>query len=122
MGLLDGQIADLVYAGFKGKLLSGTLSKDAPGGTLDSLGDPTTETTTGYACQGFVDGYSDMYRAQAGIPQEDSKVSIFAKSLPAGVRPGKDDRVTIGGDIWQIRNVKTDPATALWECQAYVIG
>ena len=123
-GLLDGAIASAVYAGFKGRLLTGTL-RQSSAATLDDLGDPATPTDTDYPVQGFVDGYSAVFRAQAGIPIEDVRVSIFGKSMPTGVRPGRDDRVRMrqaGVDTWyQLRTAEVDPAGALWECQAYAI-
>lgn len=123
-GLLDG-LAKAVFSGFKGKLLTGTLRRDTPSATLDENGDPDSYDPTTWAVQGFTDGYSDSFRMKAGIPIEDVKVCIFGASLPAGIRPKKDDRVSLtfkGVTTWyQLRGrVDTDPAQALWECQAYV--
>jgi hypothetical protein len=127
MGLLTGDIANAVYLGFKGRLLSGTLTRLTPSTTKNDLGDPVSETPTSYTCEGFVDGYSAYIRATAGIPKTDSKVCIFAKSLPAGVRPQQDDIVVFTTrpsgmqSTWQLRpGMTVDPAGALWECQAYV--
>ena len=120
MGLLDGAIAKAIFDGFKGKLLKGTLRRRtavvAVG--LDERGDAISTTTTDYACEGFVDEYSEFFRATAGVPDNESKVAIFAKSLPSGVRPLKDDLVLFGGQWWQLKTVNVDPATALWECRA----
>jgi hypothetical protein len=120
-GLLEGQIADAIYAGFKGKLLVGTLWRSVPAisGGLDARGDPEIIDPVSWRCQGFVDGYDAAYRARAGIPETDSKVCIFAQSIP-GVRPAKDDKVLFRGEWWQLRSVATDPATALWVCQAFI--
>lgn len=123
-GLLD-QIAKEVYAGFKGKLLKGTLRRVAvaSSGGLNGLGDPADTETTEWPCQGFVDSYSDRFRLEAGIPDTDSKVCIFARSLPAGVRPEKDDIVEIpAGTSYQLGSpIMTDPATALWECRGTLV-
>lgn len=131
MGLLDGQLAKAIYAGFKGRLLRGRLLRVEPTGdsgeegVLDALGDPIAEDPTFYGLEGFTDRYSDFIRANAGIPDSDVKVCIFAASLPAGVRPSKDDKVAFtraGVESWyQLRADATDPAEALWECQAYEI-
>jgi hypothetical protein len=124
MGLLDGFIAKEIYKGFKSKLLKGTMRRAAPDPALglDKLGDPEDTTDTEWACQGFVDGYSETFRALAGIPDTDSKVGIFAQSLPSGVRPQKDDTVEMpAGTTYQLRNVSVDPATALWECRAFKV-
>jgi len=119
-GLLDGQLASAIYAGFKNKLLVGTLRRravdEAEG--LDALGDPQHFTETDYTCQGFVDNYSEFFRMSLGIPDTELKVCIFAKSLPAGVRPLKDDLVRFQSIWYQLKTVATDPATALWECRA----
>lgn len=103
-------------------------SSVAVSGGLDAWGDPITTTAATYACEGFTEAYSDFYRTQAGIPVEDIQINIFAASLTtAGIRPDKDDQVLITGvmvdaETWyQLRAVKTDPATALWVCQAFEI-
>jgi hypothetical protein len=119
-GLLQGQLASQIYAGFQGKLLKGTLRRPAPSGGLDSFGDPNAVQILTWPCQGFVEGYNDFFRLRALIPETDSKVNIFAKSLPAGVAPLKDDQVLFNGQWWQLRRAQTDPATALWVCQAFV--
>jgi hypothetical protein len=123
-GLLEGQLASAIYAGFKGKLSKATLwrSVGAESGGLDALGDELAIVPTIWPGQGFTDNYSDAFKARAGIPETDLKVCLFAKSLPAGVRPLKDDKVNIptGSAAWyQLRKADTDPATALWTCQAY---
>lgn len=121
--LLTGALAKAVYAGFKGRLLKGQIRQKtyAMSGGLDQYGDPlAADDVTLTACQGFVENYSDHYRANAGIPAEDVKVNIFAQSIP-GITPRKDDHATFGGIWYCFRNVETDPATALWSCQAYVV-
>lgn len=123
-GLLD-QLATELYAGFKNKLRKGTLRRVglASSGGLDGLGDPADTETTEWPCQGFVDSYSDKFRPNDGVPSVDAKVSIFAKSLPAGVRPEKDDIVEMPtGIAYQLGDdIKTDPATALWECKGTLV-
>lgn len=124
-GLLDGFIANAVYAGFKGRLLVGALRRSVAS-SVNDLGDPSAPTETDYACQGFVDAYSDHYRATAGIPLTDVKVCIFGASLASGIAPTKDDRAKFTRDgvvTWyQIRGpINLDPAGALYECQAFVI-
>lgn len=126
-GLLEGQIADLIYKGFKGKLLKGVLRRETASGSagLDDLGDPLATVIETWACQGFTDLYSAFYRSQAGIPDTDLKANIFAKSLTGGVVPTKDDQVkfTVSSVAtwYQVRKVDVDPATALFVCQAFVI-
>lgn len=125
---LDGPLAAALYAGFKGKMRAATLRKTVipTSGGLDGRGDPLTTTGVRYGCEGFTEDYSELYKTQAGIPATDLKVCIFAASLQAGIAPAKQDQVMItgplpGGSNWyQIRDVRTDPATALWTCQAFL--
>lgn len=122
MSLLEYDLAKSIYKGFKGKLLTGIIrqSVSASSGALDSYGDPIDPVPTDTAVQGFVDHYSAFYRAQAGIPDTDLRVNIFAQSAP-DITPGKDDRVRFGTRWYQLRAARTDPATALWDCQAFEI-
>lgn len=127
MGLLDGDIADAIYRGFKGKLLRGLIRQSAVpiSGGLDEHGDPIETADTDTPIEGFTDLYSTTFRALAGIPTGDLKVCFFAKSAPL-ISPSKDDRVMFmraGVPSWyQLRGpIETDPATALWTCQAYQI-
>jgi hypothetical protein len=124
MSLLDDQIAVKVFAAFKGKLHKGILLKAgmAESGGLDELGDPVDVSAAQYPCEGFDSRYSEFYRTQAGIPDGDVKISIFAKSLSQGIEPEKDDRALIGARWYQIRKVARDPATALWTCQSFPIA
>lgn len=126
-GLLDGQIADAIFKGFKGKLLKGTLKRVAPdeGAGLDQLGDPQGITETTWNCEGFVDNSSRGRKTQDGVPDHTVKICIFAKSLPAGVRPELDDLVQFprtSGPWYQLQTpAETDPATALWEARASLV-
>lgn len=118
-GILEGTLAKAIFNGFKGRLLKGTLRRETLGTTLNSHGDPTGATVTTYSIEGFTSGYSDFYRAQAGIPETDVKVNIFAQSS-SGLVPTKDDYVQFQSVWYQLRSVKVDPATALYTCQAFV--
>lgn len=129
MGLLDGDLARSIFAGFTGKLLTGALRKVAvaESGALDQRGDPLDSAPALHACEGFTDLYSETFRAAAGIPKGDLKVCIFAESLPAGVIPEIDDKARmdhggrLGAKWYQIRARDIDPAGALWECQSFEI-
>lgn len=121
VGLLEGQLAKAIYNGFKGKLLKGTLYRTPVALSVDDKGDPIPTTPTAYPIQGFDDMFSAFYRASFGIPDTDVKINIFAQSMP-GVTPQKDDVVHFPARGWfQLRIIRTDPAQALWECQAYKI-
>lgn len=126
MGILDGSLADSIFAGFKGQLLSGIIrQRTVPmSGSLDELGDPQDLAPTDTAIEGFTEDYSDTFRARAGIPAGDIKVNIFAKSAPA-ITPSKDDLVRFtqaGVARWyQLRAKSIDPAGAMWVCRAFPI-
>ncbi len=122
VGLLDGQLASQIYAGFRNKLQKATLwrSVAAVSAGLDARGDPIATDPVTWGCQGFHDNISDFFKMRAGIPEDDSLVCLFSKSLPAGVVPQKDDKVNLAGSWWQLRRVSTDPAAALYSCQAFI--
>lgn len=124
MALLTGDLQGQIFAAFKGKLLKGLIRQIVIGvsGGLDARGDPIDVAPVYTRIEGFVEDYSDYFKATAGVPQTDVKVNIFGGSCP-GVTPGKDDIVMlkgIAGQKWyQLRGpISTDPATALWVCQA----
>lgn len=120
MALLTGDIAKAIFNGFKGLLLTGELRRVTPSSAVDEYGDPLAPTISYTAIEGFTSRYSAYYKAQAGIPDTDLKVSIFAQSAPA-LTPNKDDKVTFQNRWYQIRAVDVDPATALWVCQSFEI-
>ena len=111
-------IATEIYKGFKGKLRTVTLRRESAT-SVDSLGDPVSPTATTYTCDGFRATYSAFYKNQSQIPDGDIKISITAGSLAA--IPQRQDQVKIEGDWYQVREVMTDPATALWDLQCFPI-
>lgn len=124
-GLLTGKIADAIFKGFKGKLLKGELRQETPVGSLDPHGDASDTSIAYFAMEGFTDEFSEFYKKQAGIPESDIKVNIFAKSLASGVSPTKDDKVnfnTGSGIKWyQLRAVGIDPAEAMFTAPGFEI-
>jgi hypothetical protein len=121
--LLEGKIAKAVHKGLKGKLLRGTLRKNvsAVSTGLDDLGDPVDTAPESYRCEGFVDNYDAAYSARAGIPSTDVQINIIAGSLKKGIIPETDDKVLMKGQWHQLREAKTDPATAMWVCRGFEI-
>lgn len=120
VSLLDGQIAKAIYAGFKGKLLIGTLSRGIPGNVLDPHGDPTTITPASFPCQGFVEAFSVFFKAQAGIPDNVVSVTIFAQSITTV--PTIDDVVIFRGTRYQLRRlIDIDPAVATYRFAGFQI-
>lgn len=124
MGLLDGDLARTVYAAFRGKLKSGVLRIVAGTADLDNYGDDPGGEPVDHPIEGFVENYDAAYAARAGITQTDVMVNIFAQSIP-GIEPPIDAKVGIGApgarEWYQLREAKTDPATALWVCRAFAV-
>lgn len=116
---LESQIAQAVAAGFKGKLLTGTIRRETVQ-SLDDNGDPVV-TNTDYSFEGIRDSFSAYFAATAGIPLTDARILIIA-GLTAVV-PSKDDKIKIGGGWYQVRRVvEVDPATATYTLAAFAIG
>lgn len=119
--MLDGLIRSQIAAGFKGRLLKGSLIRTTPGGGVDEYGDPIKPVTTLHPCEGFVETFSAFYRQQAGIPDTDVKILLIAGLIDTV--PQKDDRVTFRGKTYQIRRVlDIDPAEASYQLQGYELG
>lgn len=129
VGLLDGDLQRAIYEGFKGRLLTGTVRRySAPqSGALDDRGRPIDGSEyEEWAVEGFRDEYSRYTMEQAGIPATDYKVCILAGSAPSW-SPKLGDLVLLSpatGAYWsRLRGgkggIRTDPATALWELQAF---
>lgn len=117
MGLLDGQIRKAIADGFRGKLLTGTLRKVTSTGRAAN-GDPTTSTAD-YAVQGFIETYSVFTIIAAGIPENDTKITLIAGLC--GAEPSIGDRLYLSGKWFQVRKVDKDPAGATFECQSFQV-
>lgn len=79
---------------------------------------PGTTTTTAQDCRCFVDEYSALLRAQAGIPDEDMKVMVLQRN-DAGewVDVQVGDTIRARGKDWRAQTVAQDPASATWTIQ-----
>lgn len=116
--ILD-KIPSQIYAGFKGKLRTGVLYRNVRTG-VNEYNDPIYSETE-YAIQGFEDNFSDVRRALAGIPATDVQINIFAASTT--ITPQKDDEVRFtGSKRYKLRDVQTDPASALWTSAAFEVA
>ena len=69
-----------------------------------------------YSCKAMVEAYSDHLRAVSDIPGTDVRLMIVGTSI--AVDPLKGDTVTLNGKAWALIQVDTDPARAMWTCQA----
>jgi hypothetical protein len=73
-----------------------------------------------YDIQGFEDNFSDVRRALAGIAVSDVQINIFAAST--SIIPQKDDEVRFSGARYKLRDVQTDPASALYTSSAFKVA
>lgn len=118
MSVLEDEIAELVADGLAAADVpyDMTVTRTVPG-VVDPE-EPWVEvppTTEEYACQGFIDSYSNYWIAQGVVEAGDRKISIVAKTL--STVPVQGDTITARGETYTIvGDVKTDPAIALWEC------
>lgn len=127
MGLLDGDLANEIYEGFKGELLTGIFRQAVPtvSGGLDRYGDDAApDVPVDTDCEGWTEFYSAAFAARSGIPDTDVQVNIFSASMP-GITPTPDDIVRLdraGVSTWyQVRKKATDPAQAVWQLQSFEI-
>jgi hypothetical protein len=115
---LSGSLRKQLAQGFRGQLLTGTLTRETATG-VDQYGDPVT-TPQAYRVQGFHDAYDEAYRIRAGIPETDSKIVLVLGN--GQIDPQKDDEITLTGyGPFKVRRVKVDPAKATAECQVFEI-
>lgn len=112
--LLTGGIASIVGSALNDLFLSATLIRDVPG-TITDVADPPEPTQTTFTCKAIVENYSQRYRVEGLIQENERKVIILATSLAVTPKPG--DRITIRGITFLIGEVVTDPALATWECR-----
>lgn len=129
MGLLDGEIAELVADALGGVIfLDATLTRDVTPDTspdYESFDPPAPEPIT-YTCKAIRTNYSTGYMAQGFVNAGDVKITILQQTL--GVTPQPGDRIAITGmgGPWSIvpanssgaEAVKADPANATWTCRA----
>lgn len=113
MGILDGDsLSSVIGAAFKGLYATGKLhivTKDGSGQVV------LPETFTDYDCSLQQDRYSAFVRANAGIPDKDSRFLILQSGMT--VTPTVDDELTFAGKRWRVRTVDQDPARSYWDCR-----
>jgi len=93
-----------------------TLIKVAPGSrTPGSLAGGTNPTTTNYACKGFVSSFESGRIDGTIVKAQDRLISIFAVSLPPGIQPQPNDKITIEGLTYRVvADVSRDPASTMF--------
>lgn len=113
------QLRAKIAAGFKGKLLVGTLTREVVSG-VNEYGDPIATSRQNYTVNGLVDNWSQAYKKTAGIPEDDCKIILI--SGLCDTEPKKDDLITFPNfPTFQVRKVVGDPALAHTECQSFKI-
>ena len=112
--ILDGALAKTVGKALGGVFYVATLTRLTPG--VGPAWDPGAPTETAHACKGLVDTYSAYERQNTLIQAGDVKVLLLATSL--AITPTAGDKVTIRGVAYNIIDVSTDPAKAVWVLQA----
>ena len=110
-------LAATIYAAMKDIFLDATLARDAlTTGSPDVSFDPSAVTTTSYSCKAIRDTFSKYEMASNLVKVGDVKILILEGSL--SVTPQSQDRITISSETFTIKQVDTDPATAVWVCTA----
>lgn len=112
---LSGSLATTINRAMSSLFLDATYTEDTPSvgsPDVDSF-DPPPPISTTYTCKAIVESYSERFRLDGLVEQNDRKVLILAKSL--AVVPKAGGRVTISGITFTAIEVTTDPATAVWE-------
>jgi hypothetical protein len=110
--LLD-DLADDVTAALSGELRAGTYWRSEEIG-IDPFGNPIVDWVS-YPCEGTRGSYDAEYAGLSGIPRDNARIEIIAGTLAVTAR--NLDRINIEGAWWEIVQVETDPATAVWLCQ-----
>jgi len=126
--IFGANIAAQIAKGLGPLMLPATLIKKTAGtrgaGVLTE-GRNVGDSTTSYACKGFVDEYKQSHlgagagREGATLIQEgDRKITLLGGTLPDAIDPAPGDLITIEGETYTIAGpVKRDPAAATFECQ-----
>jgi len=115
--LFGVDISGLVNANIGPGVNDATLTKTTGGTrTAGQLTGGTNPTATTHACKGFVD-VLDKNRLEDGLVEDtDVMVALIGDSIAGGAVPVAGDRVTILSVEYNIIQVKTDPALAVYAC------
>ena len=111
-GKINDKLGPLVFDYTLHVVTEGTRGANLTGGT--------NPTETDHTVKGFVDDYRDREIDGTIIQRGDRKITLLGGSLPSGVVPKVQDKVTAEGIKWTIVNVMRDPAGATYECQSRV--
>lgn len=117
MADLYQEISRDLHEALVGEVEDVTLTKISYGARTDSTS-ARSETETDYTVKGWLAEYSQSEMDGSMVTRQDRKVCILSESLPAGVTPAKDDRVTASdGEEYNVVHVGRDTAGAIYVCQ-----
>ena len=127
VSLLESKLKAAIAKGFQGKLLQGTLRREAPAGR-DTYGDATGAVITTFTFEGIRETWTARYKAMAGIPETDVSILILQGSFnPVTVVTKEDQNSYIYMSTpwlawYKVRNVlEVDPAGASARLQVYEV-
>jgi len=84
----------------------------------DDPGGAGTVTQTTYPGNGIIDDYEDEHIDGTLVKRGDRQILILGASLPSGIIPAEDDKVTIEEGTYNVVAIKRDPAAATYVCQS----
>lgn len=91
---------------------------DAGMRTTGRLTNGSNPAATSYACRGYVSDYATSLINGTDIAAGDRCLVVYASTLPAGVEPLANDRVTVDGATYTIVRLEDrDPAGVRYVCQ-----
>lgn len=126
--LLPSALKQTIAKAFKGRLLTGTLRREAVA-SVNSHGDPVVGTITSFTFEGIRESFSARYKAQSGIPADDVSILVLQGSLKPATTITMDDQgaFIFMGTPWnkwhKIRVVlEIDPAGATARLQCFEVA
>jgi hypothetical protein len=108
MSLFGVDIAGIVTANLRGRLLPATLHKMTA--TVGAYGE-TSKTEASHNGEGVRLKWKSSLALERGYPLDAVKILLLADGFP---KPTKEDEVVIMGDRYRIIDVETDPVEATW--------
>lgn len=115
--LFGVDISGLINKNIGPGVLDATLIKVSPGTrTPGNLTGGTQPTTASYSCKGFTDTLDKNRLDPSLVEDGDVLVVLIGDSIASSQVPNPGDRVTISGITYNIVQVTSDPALAVYNC------
>lgn len=94
-----------------------TLIKVSPGTRGATVSAGTNPTTVSHACEGIVQAFDAGLIDGTLVRREDRRISLLIETLPVGVEPKPNDKVTISGATYILLDgIERDPASFMFTC------